>query len=90
MEPKIKIYGTASLQEIYNDENDLRYYIILSASVKAEGKIKFFPAELKIEVPIIQESYDSLRKALSESTAEKPVLRVSGDLELILGSGCIN
>lgn len=90
MEPRIKIGGTASLQEIYRNENDKRYYIILSATVKAEGEIEFFPPELKIEVPITQESYDSLRKALSESTAEKPVLKVKGSLELVLDSCCIN
>ncbi len=90
MKPKIKISGTASLKELYRNPKDRIYYAVLSATVEAEGADKYVSPKLNIEFPITEEHYNLLRKKLDESKAEVPVLRVKGNLELVLDYVCIN
>lgn len=86
MELKIRITGTASLKEVYQDPKDKRHYAVLSTTTQAEGVESYAPTEVKFEVPITAEQHRRLKYQLEQSEAEKPVLRVNGDLELILGS----
>ena len=90
MEPKIRISGTVSLKEVYKNPKDKMYYAVLSATAEAEKADNYVQPKVSLEVPITSEHYEELRKKLSESKAEEPILRVNGNLELILDSVCIN
>lgn len=90
MEPRIKISGIVSLKEVYTHPKNRCYYAVLSATAEVKGTNRYFPPKVNLDVPITAEQYEELGKKLSESKAEKPVLRVSGELELILDSVCIN
>ena len=90
MELIIKIGGTASLKEVYENPKDRKYYAILSMTAEVRGADKYVQPKIDIEVPITVEQYWGLKRELSESKAEKPVLCIRGNLELILDSVCIN
>jgi|SRR3989344_1857827 len=90
MELIIKISGTASLKELYQNPMNRMYYAVVSATAEAEEAGKYTPTKIDIEVPITAAQYEKLKKELSESDAEESILRVSGNLELILDSACIN
>ena len=85
-EPKVRISGTASLKEVYKDPKNVIYYAVISATAYAPSSLKILPQNLvDVEIPLTAEQYSRLKKELSESTAEQPILRVKGNLEIILG-----
>lgn len=88
MNSKIKIEGIADLKEIYRSPKDCKYFFVVS--VKAQKSDKYSPTNINFEVQITPERYKELKKLLSESNAERPILRIEGDLEIKVGSVCIN
>lgn len=82
--PRIEINGSAELKEVFENAKHIRYYVALSMRVESREADKYIHREQTIDVPITKERYDELRKALSESKAQEPVLLVEGNLELLL------
>jgi len=84
------VNGIARLREDYKNPKDVKYYAILDASAQdveyGHGQGKSPSPKFQIEVPITKVGYDKLKENLEKSKAESPVLRVKGQLELILGS----
>ena len=87
---KINVYGTVALKEIYKNKEDRMYFAVISAAFEVPtGEIKIFP-KIDIDVPITISQYEFLKKELASSKAERPILRVNGDLELSVNSVCFN
>ena len=84
---KLEVDGTVELLEVYRNEKDKTYSARLDITVHSEKSIY---SELKIDVRISEKQYSRLRKEISKSVAERPILRLKGDLELIIGSVCFN
>jgi hypothetical protein len=88
MEPKIKVNGICSLEKVYINQKSKIYCLSLSASF--ETNKKGYHEKINIKIPIKEENYKELKKQISESNAEEPILRVKGNLELILDAVCLN
>ena len=89
---EIEVSGTIRLKEVYKNPKDVRYYRILDGLIedvdyKSTIKQGKTPApKIQGEIPITEEEYNHLKEELKNSTAESPVLRVKGKLEIILDS----
>ena len=88
MNPQIKLYGSVTLREEYISKQRWCYAVV-SLSAQADGTPSCV-SNRELTIPISGADYDALKKRMLESKAEEPVLRVAGNLELILDSKSLN
>ncbi len=86
----IDIYGLVTLREDCKNPKDILYYAVLAGRARAQNASDCVPAAFEIAVPVTKTQYDSLKKQLSESTAQQPCIRFQDNLELKLGFDCLN
>ena len=87
---KISVNGNVALQEVYENEKDKMHYMKVKACVRAEHENIFISPQITFDVPITLLQYESLRTQLADSKAERPFLRIGGDLEIKVDGVCIN
>ena len=86
---KVDFYGIAALREDFRNPKEKRYFLVLSGSLKSVDML--MPSKLEdFRVEISQSTYEEYKKQLTDSKAEVPLLRFSGNLELKVAAACIN
>lgn len=81
MKPRIKVFGRVELKTGYTNKRDRVYYAGLIGNIETLG-LRDVPPQLRLDVPITEEHYNTMMEEISKSEAEYPVLRFEGELEL--------
>ncbi|MFA5992114.1 MAG: hypothetical protein WC796_00225 [Candidatus Pacearchaeota archaeon] len=82
----IRISGRARLREDFSNPKNVRYYAVLDVYADEERQASMPTPNFIVEVLLAKSTYDKLRKDLEESQAQSPVLRLKGELEIVLDS----
>jgi hypothetical protein len=88
---QIQVVGEAELVEVYKTPRKtdkgrpkgVGYFARLKISLSGNPRGNM-PKEAELDVPIVQNQYSYLRQCLELSQAECPILRVKGDLSLVV------
>ena len=85
--PGIRFSGTAALRCNYKNERENSYFLVLSGRFNVDFVSNIPRPEINdFAIPISKQQYLDLIDGLQTSRAERPVIRVFGDLEVKLSS----
>jgi hypothetical protein len=83
---ELEFCGDVKLREDYVNSHQTNYYVVLNNG-SFKSALRFNPTPVQeLAVPIERTAYDSLKKQLEGSRAERPIFRFKVKVPIDLGS----
>ena len=85
MRPTIIVSGKIDLITVYTNEAEKVYYARLIGNIETKN-VRAVPPQLRLDIPITEQHYNTLKEEIAKSGDKYPVLRFHSELGLVVNN----